>query len=182
MRSAWRIVLLPVLLACAIVFGTSRIGHTGLLSLHLATAHHDVSESMAVDQLPDARPGPPPEHAGDVDRHDHHPEDHSHSPKHHEHGPGDGQHPHEAHERAEPSADQRIANAPHAHGGLVHTHAPRPDEELVIPSTPIWEYYLPASAAPLPHATDDRSRAPWIVLSPDQAIPSIESPPPRLPG
>jgi hypothetical protein len=185
---AWRFVLLPVLLACGIGLGTSHIGHAGLLSLHLATAHHETP--------PPPPPDPPPavhthavEHAVPWDEpHEHGAGAHEH-PTHdaetHEH-PREGDHHHAAdpHEPAPPApdAERPMANAPHEHGGLIHTHEPRSDEELVLPAAPFSAFYLPASAASPPRIARSRSRTPWIVAAPDQAVPSIESPPPQLPG
>jgi len=187
---AWRIVLLPVLLVCAIGLGTSHIGYGGLLSLHLATAHHDTPSPPAADPQPAidshaaeqehaAQSDEPHQHpAGGADAHEHPP----HDADTHEH-PRDADHHHAAdrHESS-PSAKQPIANAPHQHGGLIHTHDPRSDAELVLPSAPFSEFYLPASAASPPRVVRSRSRTPWIVAAPDQAVPSIESPPPQLPG
>jgi hypothetical protein len=185
---AWRFVLLPVLLACAIGLGTSPIGHAGLLSLHLATAHHDTPPPSPADPLP-AILTHAVEHVEDEDRpHAHGAGAHEHAPHHagaHEH-PRDEEH-HHADDRPEPSPpadDPRrpIANAPHEHGGLIHTHDSRTDEELVLPSAPFSEFYLPASAASPPRVARNRPRTPWIAAAPDQAVPSIESPPPQLPG
>jgi hypothetical protein len=188
----WRIGLFPALVAGAIVLGTSPLGHAGLLSLHLATADHDVPQAT-VDQRLNPVPlrphAPENDDAVDVDQEDHHRADHSDSRKHHDHGSAEGQHQHaddghatdEAHQDA-PEAEQRIAGAPHAHGGLIHTHVPRSGDELVLPSAPFSKFYLVASAAPLPRITRDRSRTPWTVPSPEQAVASIESPPPQPPG
>lgn len=184
---AWRIVLLPVLLACAIGLGTSRIPHAGLLSLHLATAHHDTPPPPPAD--------PPGRRAADSHAQEHvaasdgshaHPARgtgaHEHHAKTHEH-PRASDHHHAADRHAQsPPADPPIANAPHEHGGLIHTHDPQSDEALVLPSAPFSEFYLPASGASPPRIARSRSRTPWIVAAPDQAVSSIESPPPQLPG
>jgi hypothetical protein len=186
--NAWRIVLLPVLVACAIGLGTSHIGHAGLLSLHLATAHHDTPPPPPADPQPAihthavvhvARSDEPHEHSNrGTGAHEHPPHDAST----HEH-PRDGGHHHGADRHAPaPPTEQPVANAPHEHGGLIHTHDPRSDEELVLPSAPFSEFYLPASAVSPPRIARNRSRTPWIVAAPDQAVPSIESPPPQLPG
>lgn len=183
---AWRIVLLPVLLACAIGLGTSHIGHAGLLSLHLATAHHDTPPSPPADPQP-AIQAHAEEHAASDESHEHPARGagaHEHPPHHaktHEHPRDDD---HRADDRREPSppADPPLANAPHEHGGLIHTHDPRSDAELVLPSAPFPELHLPRSAASLPRIARSRSRTPWMVAAPDQAAPSIESPPPQLPG
>lgn len=194
---AWRIVLLPVLLACAIGLGTSHIGHAGWLSLHLATAHHDTPppppaeppaiHAHAVGHL--AAPDGPHEHGSrahehpsrDTDSHEHPPRD----TDSHEH-PRSEDHHHAADRHAvSPPADRAdppIANAPHEHGGVIHTHDPRSDDELVLPSAPFSEFYLPQAAASPPRIARSRSRTPWIVAAPDQAVRSIESPPPQLPG
>jgi hypothetical protein len=182
---AWRIVLLPVLLACAIGLGTSHIGHAGLLSLHLATAHHDTPPQPPADPRPAIHTHavvhvtPSHEHSGHGgDAHEHP----AHDAETHEH-PREEDHHHAA-DRHEPPppAERPLANAPHEHGGLIHTHDPRPDEELVLPAAPFSEFYLPVSAASPPRVARSRSRTPWIVAAPDQAVPSIESPPPQLPG
>jgi hypothetical protein len=185
MTSTWRIVLLPVLLACAIGLGTSHVGYAGLLSLHLATAHHDNPQPPTADPHP-AILAHVVEHAEDEGG------PHEHGAGAHEHPPrqaGTHEHPrHEDHPHAEdrlahsPPAERPVANAPHEHGGLIHTHDPRSDEELVLPSAPFPEFYLPASAASPPRVVRSRSRTPWIAAAPDQAVPSIESPPPQLPG
>lgn len=179
---AWRIVLLPVLLACAIGLGTSHIGHAGLLSLHLATAHHDTPPPPPADPHPDrpARDSHAQEPIAAASDHSHeHPPHHA---KTHEHA-GDEDHHHAADRHAHsPPADPPIANAPHEHGALIHTHEPGSDEELVLPSAPFSEFYLAQSAASLPRVARSRSRTPWIAAAPDQAVPSIESPPPQLPG
>jgi hypothetical protein len=196
MTGAWRIVLLPVLLACGVGLGTSHIGHAGLLSLHLATAHHGTPPLSNDVPRPD-RPAihsqavEPREHVAHSDEPREQPsrgaDAHEHSPHHagtHEHPRDDGHHADDRHAHSPPaeSADPPMANAPHAHGRVVHTHDPRSDAELVLPSAPFPEFYLPASAASLPRVVRNRSRTPWIVAAPDQAVPSIESPPPQLPG
>jgi hypothetical protein len=187
---AWRIVLLPVLLACAIGLGTSHIGYAGLLSLHLATAHHDTPPPPPADPHPEIHahavvhvapsdePHEHPSRGADVHEHPvHHAGTHEH--------PRDEDHHHtadrHAHSAPAESPERPIAE-PHEHGGLIHTHDPRSDEELVLPSAPFSEFYLPASAASPPRVARSRSRTPWIVAAPEQAVPSIESPPPRLPG
>jgi len=185
---AWRIVLLPVLLACGIGLGTSHIRHAGLLSLHLATAQHDTPPPPPADPQPAVHTHAV-EHLEDEDGpHEHGAGAHEHAARHagtHEH-PRDEDHHHTAdpHEAAPPTdhAEPPLANAPHEHGGLIHTHDPRSDEELVLPSAPYSEFYLPAAAASPPRIARNRSRTPWIVAAPDQAVPSIESPPPQLPG
>lgn len=186
---AWRIVLLPVLLACAIGLGTSHIGHAGLLSLHLATAHHDspppppadpqpaVHTHAEVHAAPSDEPHEHPDRAGAHEHPPHHAKTHEHPREDHHHA-ADRHEPSVPVERAEPP----IAYAPHEHGGLIHTHDLRSDEHLVLPSAPFSEFYLPASAASPPRVARNRSRTPWIVAAPDQAVPSIESPPPQLPG
>lgn len=187
---AWRIVLLPVLLACAIGLGTSHIGHAGLLSLHLATAHHDTPPPPPADPQP-AIHAHFVEHVEDEDRpHEHSgrgtdAHEHAHDADTHEHPRAeDHHHAADRHELSVPaeSPERPVANAPHEHGGLIHTHDPRSDEELVLPAAPFSEFYLPASAASPPRVARNRSRTPWIVAAPDQAVPSIESPPPQLPG
>ncbi|HEY0026121.1 MAG TPA: hypothetical protein VGB24_24740 [Longimicrobium sp.] len=188
---AWRIVLLPVLLACAIGLGTSHIGHAGLLSLHLATAHHDTPPPAPVDPpsvidshavvhvAPSDEPHEHPSRGADAHEHP------AHHASAHEH-PRDEDHHHAADRQAvSPPAEERhrpIASAPHEHGGLIHTHDPRSDEELVLPPAPFSEFYVPASAASPPRVARSRSRTPWVAAALDQAVPSIESPPPQLPG
>ena len=76
----------------------------------------------------------------------------------------------------------RATGSPNGSSMEFHTHDPRSDAELVLPSAPFPEVYLPASAASLPRVVRSRSRTPWMVAAPDQAVPSIESPPPQLPG
>jgi hypothetical protein len=189
--NAWRIVLLPVLLACAIGPGTSHLGHAGLLSLHLVTAHHDTPPPPPADPRPAihihavvhvAPPDEPHEHPSRGTAAHEHPAHHA---KTHEHPRDEGHHHAADRHKSSPPADdpqQPVADAPHEHGGLIHTHDPRSDEELVLPSAPVSEFYLPASAASPPRVARNRSRTPWIVAAPDQAVPSIESPPPQLPG
>jgi hypothetical protein len=176
---AWRIVLLPVLLACGVGLGTSHVGHAGLLSLHLAIAHHDAP--------PLSNPVPNPAAHAIVVEEPREDERHEHPARGagaHEHPRDDGHHADDRHAHSPPAerADPRMANAPHAHGRVVHTHDPRSDAELVLPSAPFPEIYLPASAASLRRVVRSRSRTPWMVAAPDQAVPSIESPPPQLPG
>jgi hypothetical protein len=183
---AWRNVLPPVLLACGVGLGTSHVGHAGLLSLHLATAHHDAP--------PLSNPVPNPaahaivvEEPREDERHEHPARGagaHEHHAGTHEHPRDDGHHADDQPADAPPAAraDPPMANAPHAHGRVVHTHDPRSDAELVLPSAPFPEFYLPASAASLPRVVRSRSRTPWMVAAPGQAVPSIESPPPQLPG
>jgi hypothetical protein len=185
---AWRIVLLPVLLACAIGLGTSHIGHAGLLSLHLATAHHDTPPPPPADPRPAIHTHAVVHVALSDEAHEHSGRGagaHEHPARHggtHEHA-RDEDHHHGADRPApSPPSERPIANAPHEHGGLIHTHDPRTDEELVLPSAPYPEFYLPASAASPPRVARNRSRTPWIVAAPDQAGPPIESPPPQLPG
>ncbi|HZG44280.1 MAG TPA: hypothetical protein VEY93_15125 [Longimicrobium sp.] len=187
---AWRIVLLPVLLACAIGLGTSHIGHAGLLSLHLATAHHDTPPPPTADPRPDRRAADShaEEHVATSDDSHEHPARgagaHEHHAGTHEHPRDDGRHADDRHAHSPPAerADPPVAHAPHAHGRVVHTHDPRSDAELVLPSAPFPEFYLPASAASPPRVVRSRSRTPWMVAAPDQAVPSIESPPPQPPG
>jgi hypothetical protein len=183
---AWRIVLLPVLLACAIGLGTSHIAHAGLLSLHLATAHHDTPPALPADPHPPV-PAGAEEHVAPADEpHEHGADAHEHSRHHaktHAHPrAGDRHQADDRHAHSPPAANPPLANAPHEHGGLIHTHDPRSDDELVLPSAPFPEFYLPQSAASPPRIARSRSRTPWIVAAPDQAVPSIESPPPQLPG
>jgi hypothetical protein len=149
---ASRIGLLPVLFAYGLLLGGSPAGQAGFLWLHLATAHHEVPHASSVER-----------------RHDHD-STHPHPSEHHEH------------DRHEEDASRSIANAPHEHDGVVHTHEPRPDKDPVLLSAAASEYYLSPTVTPIPLPARYGSRTPWMVPSPDQVTPLVETPPPRLPG
>jgi hypothetical protein len=160
---ASRVGLLPVLFALGVLLGDSPVGQAGFLWLHLATAHHELSRSPGVERHPDQDSTHP------------HPSEH-HEPGRYEGEPTSG-------DDATENPDGSIApGAPHEHDGVVHTHEQTQSEDSALPFNALSEFYLSPPVTLIPPLVRHGSRTPWVVPTPLQAAPRVETPPPRLPG
>ena len=150
--------LVPVLLVFGLLLIGSPLGQSGPLWLHLATADHTSLDQTPVGQDHDHEATGRPAAA---------------------HG-----HEHEAAPKPAARADQRIPigpNAPHEHDGIVHTHAPQPEQNSVPVLSALFRDYLASASHTVsaPAVESERSE-PLILWIPALIALPVETPPPRL--
>lgn len=152
-----RIGLVPVLLVFGLLVIGSPIGQSGPLWLHLATADHTSLDQTSV-----------------AEDHDHEATGGSAADSHgHEHAP----------ERVAQEEDRTPVgpNAPHAHDGIFHTHAPEPEQNSVPVLSALFRDYLASASHTVwaPAVESERSE-PLILSIPALIALPVETPPPRL--